>query len=72
RAGRLIPKARKCCMCYSNKTFVDKREYARWFVLDKLKNLYECRNCHERHKRLSKKQTIYSSKNMKLQSVLLL
>jgi hypothetical protein len=26
------------------------------FVLDKLKNLYECRNCHEQHKRLSKEQ----------------
>jgi NUMOD3 motif len=71
RAGRLIPKDRKCCKCSSNKTFVDKRGYARWFVLDKFNNLYECRNCHERHKRLSMK-TIYSSKNMKLQSVLLL
>jgi hypothetical protein len=34
---------------------VDRRGHAYWFVLDKFKNLYECRNCHERHKRLSKK-----------------
>jgi hypothetical protein len=42
----------------SNKTFVDKQGYAQWFVLDKFKNLSESRNCHEQHKRLSRKSTL--------------
>jgi hypothetical protein len=47
RNGKLIPADRRCCVCGSDKTRVD-RGHATWFVIDRLNNLFQCRRCYQR------------------------